>query len=220
MRIIMWATAVVFVALIALLIIFKPAEKPVELNYDNAPLLGSADAPVKLAEFGDFKCPACQYFTLNVMPEIQEKYIDTGKVSLSFFNYTIISADSNTAALAAQSVYHQSNEEFWKYYEALYRNQPDESLAWATTDYLVDLAKSLELDIDYDKLRSDIENKTYQDEIDEQNKLARSEQFPGTPAVLVNGERLDDSVSLDPKKFLERIEKAVADAEKESAENA
>ncbi|RUS48470.1 thioredoxin domain-containing protein [Cohnella sp. AR92] len=217
MRVIMWSTAAVFVALIAIVVIFKPDPKPVALNYEGAPLLGSEDAPVKLAEFGDFKCPACRYFTLSVLPEIQEKYIDTGKVSLSFFNYPIISADSTTAALAAQSVYHQSNEEFWKYYEELYNKQPDESIAWATTDYLVDLAKSLDLKIDYDKLRSDIENKTYQSEIDEQNKLAQKEQFPGTPAVLVDGKRLDDSVSLDPKKFLERIEKAVNDAAKENA---
>ncbi|WP_168735793.1 DsbA family protein [Cohnella fermenti] len=212
MRIIMWATAAAFVVLIALLIIFKPADKPLALDYDNAPLLGSEDAPVKLAEFGDFKCPACQYFTLNVLPEIQEKYIDTGKVSLSFFNYTIITG-SGPAALAAQSVYHQNNDAFWTYYEALYKNQPDESIDWATTDYLVDLAKSLELDIDYDLLKSDIDNKTYQDVIDKQNNLARSEQFPGTPAVLVDGERLDDSVSLDPAKFLQRIEEAVAAAE-------
>jgi len=216
-RILVWTTAVVFVALIAAVIIFKPKEAPVAIDYDNVPTMGSADAKVKIAEFGDFKCPTCQYFSLNLLPEIKKDYIDTGLVSLSFLNYTIIWQDSNDAALAAQSVYHQNKDEFWKYYDALYRKQqPQEHEVWATPEFLTEVARSEGIKVDYDKLKADIENKTYQDEVDAQNKLARSKNFPGTPTVLINGERLDDEHALNLDKLKAKIDEALKEANVET----
>jgi len=213
-RILVWTTAVVFVALIAAILIFKPKEAPVAIDYDNVPTMGSADAKVKIAEFGDFKCPTCQYFSLSLLPEIKKDYIDTGLVSLSFLNYTIITpeADSTTAALAVQSVYHQNKDEFWKFYDAIYRNQQDERTIWATSDFLVELARSEGIKVDYDKLKSDIDNKTYLNEVNAQNKLARSKNFPGTPTVLINGERLDDEHALNLDKLKAQIDKALKEA--------
>lgn len=46
----------------------------------NAPILGSATAPVTMVEFTDFQCPYCRQFHAEVFPEIRKQYIDTGKV--------------------------------------------------------------------------------------------------------------------------------------------
>ncbi|MBB6729690.1 DsbA family protein [Cohnella zeiphila] len=207
-----WSTAVVFVALIVLLFVFRPDGESISIDYDHVPTIGSTDAKVKLAEFGDFKCPTCQMFAQNIMPEIQKDYIDKGQVSLSFLNYMIISpqADSYTAALAAQSVYHQNKDEFWKYYEAIYNNQQDERTLWATADKLVQIAKDAKLNIDFDKLRQDIDNETYQDEVLDQTSLASSKQFPGTPTILLNGKRLTDDQALNINNLKAEIDKALA----------
>jgi len=126
-------------------------------------------------------------------------YVDKGLVSFYYMNYLIISpeTDSNTAALAAQAVYHQNNEEFWKYYHVLYDNQPqyasheDELKEWATPEYLVELAHQAKLDIDYDKLAKDIAEKTYQKEVDEQMQIARSLRITSTPTLYINGQKLE-----------------------------
>lgn len=213
-RILIWSTAVVVVALIVFAFVFQPKPKPIAIDYNQVPTLGSADAKVKLAEFGDFKCPTCQAFSLSILPEIEKEYVDKGLVSISFLNYPIIYQDSYTAALAGQAVYHQNKDEFWKYYNALYQNQkPEEQQVWATPDYLVDIAKQAGLSIDFDKLKSDIENETYADEVDSQDKLATDHRFPGTPTVLLNGVQLSDKQALNADNLKAEIDKALKKAE-------
>ncbi|CAM4039880.1 thioredoxin domain-containing protein [Cohnella lubricantis] len=214
-KILVWSTVVVVVALIVFAFVFQPKPKPIAIDYDQVPTLGSADAKVKLAEFVDFKCPTCQAFSLSILPEIKKDYVDKGLVSISFLNYPIISpeSDSTYAALAAQSVFHQNEDEFWKYYDALFQNQQDERTTWATPEYLVNLAKNLKLQIDYDTLKSDIDNQTYKDEVDAQYELASSHRFPGTPTVLLNGVQLTDKQALDTDRLKAEIDKALKEAE-------
>ncbi|GGD63097.1 DsbA family protein [Paenibacillus nasutitermitis] len=194
MQIIMWTTGVCFIAIIAIAIIFQPKAKPLEVAYDQLPVMGQADAPVKIVEFGDYKCPSCKYFAEQIMPQLKADYIDTGKASLYFMNDTIIWEDSTTAALAAQAVFHQSNDEFWKYYEALFKNQQaDEHAVWATPDFLTELAKSNEIKVDYDKLRTDIENQTYLDEVKQHTNFAqRDAKVTATPTLLINGVKFEN----------------------------
>jgi protein-disulfide isomerase len=47
-------------------------------------VLGSADAPITLIEYASVTCPACAAWHTEILPEMQEKYIDTGKVRLVF----------------------------------------------------------------------------------------------------------------------------------------
>lgn len=99
-------------------------------------------------------------------------YIDQGKVAFYFMNLSFIGPDSYTAALAAQSVYHQDNELFWTYLDTIFKNQGDEQEEWATADFLVNVAKQENLSIDYDLLKKDIEEMTYKSEVDAHNAKA------------------------------------------------
>ncbi|WHS32551.1 DsbA family protein [Brucella sp. NM4] len=45
---------------------------------------GKADAPVTIIEYASLTCPHCAEFTINTLPKIKEKYIDTGKARLIF----------------------------------------------------------------------------------------------------------------------------------------
>ncbi|WP_276355964.1 DsbA family protein [Cohnella caldifontis] len=213
-RVMVWSATGLFAVLIAALIVFWPKPGPMTFDYGSYPTLGSADAKVKLMEFGDFKCPTCKYFSEDIMSKIKTEYIDTGKVSLSFQNWTIIWDDSYTAALAGLSVFHQNKDEFWKFYDVMYLNQkPEEKVIWATTDYLVDLAKQAGVNVDYDKLRQDIDQQTYADELDGQNAYARKHNFTGTPTVILNGEKLDDDTALSYDNFKKAIDKALQESE-------
>lgn len=218
-RIWVWSTVVVVVAIIALAIIFRPKPEDLNFNYESLPTIGQADAPVKLVEFGDFKCTVCKAFSESIYPQLKKDFIDTGKVSLSFMNFTIISpnADSRTAALAAQAVYHQSNDEFWKFYHAVFENQGAENAEWATSDFLVQLARDQKLNLDFDRLKQDIDKATYKSEVDKQIKTARDNNFTGTPTIVLNGRKLSDSQALTYNNLKAEIEKALQEQGQASA---
>lgn len=171
--------------------------KPVEFNYSELPRLGKEDAPVKIVEFGDFKCPACAQFTGVIKPQIVQEYVNQDKAAFYFVNMAFIGADSTTASLAALSVYHQNSDAFWTYYDALYTNQGEEKKEWATTDFLVSLAQKENLPIDFDLLRKDIEDKTYYSELQSDIKLAKDADVTSTPTVFVNGLKVEEPFNIE-----------------------
>ncbi|MWV45622.1 thioredoxin domain-containing protein [Paenibacillus sp. HJL G12] len=213
MKRVIWITGACIVVLVVLLLVIKPNSAKGDFDYSALPVLGNPDAPVKIVEMGDYKCPSCQYFTQAVSPELQKDYIDTGKAALYFMNYLIISpdADSMTAALAAQSVFHQNKDEFWKYYDAIYKNQGDETTEWATPDFLVNLARTENIKVDYDKLRKDIDDKTYKKEVESHNETARSLHVMSTPTLFVNGEKASEKASMDYTELKPFIESKLAE---------
>ncbi|KQO04318.1 DsbA family protein [Paenibacillus sp. Leaf72] len=180
--------------------------KPFEFDYAAMPVQGSVDAPVKIVEFGDYKCPVCRDFSQQIKPQLEKDYIETGKASFYFANYSFIGKDSVTAALAAEAVYQQNNDAFWTYNQAIYDNQQNENIEWATPEHLVQLAKDAKLPIDFDLLKSDIENKTYQKQVDRDNSLVRPLNIGGTPTVFINGKAVS---SLDYATLKSTIEAAL-----------
>jgi len=221
-RILVWSLSAGLVAVIVLLAIFWPKPAPLALDYGKMPTIGSSDAKVKLVEFGDYKCPVCARFSQEIMSKIKTEFVDTGKISFSYQNWTIISpdADSFTAAMAGQAIYHQSNEAFWKFNDAMFKNQnPNEHQIWATEDYILNLAKQEGLEIDFDLLKQDLESRKYAGEVNSQNSFARKKNFTGTPTVLINGERLSDSVALDYNNLKAAIEAALQKADAETTES-
>lgn len=46
--------------------------------------LGDADAPVTVVEYASFTCPHCANFHDQVLPQIKENYVETGKVQFVY----------------------------------------------------------------------------------------------------------------------------------------
>lgn len=190
------------------------ANKVYDIDYTGMPMKGNADAPVKIVEFGDYKCPVCQYFAQNVTPQLEKDFIDTGKAALYFANYSFIGPDSTTAALAAEAVQQQGGDEaFWTYYKTIYDNQKDEKTNWATSDYLVQLAKDAKLSIDFDKLKKDIDDKTYQSEVNKDNASVGPLNVTGTPTLFING--VQYTGNLDYASIKAAVDEAVNNVNKE-----
>ncbi|WP_083204937.1 thioredoxin domain-containing protein [Bacillus sp. FJAT-27264] len=173
------------------------AAEPTSFNYSELPRLGKEDAPVKIVEFGDFKCPACAQFTGLIKPQIVKELVEPGKASFYFVNMAFIGPDSETASLAALSIYHQNADEFWKFFDAVYANQGDENAKWATEDYLVGLAEKEKLNIDLELLRKDIKERTYYDELQRDIKTASGAGVNNTPTIFINGVKSAEPFNFD-----------------------
>jgi protein-disulfide isomerase len=211
MRLVMLTViAVIAVAAIVLAIIqANQPKKGFPFDYASQPTIGQANAPIKMVEFGDFKCPVCKNFADNIYPQLKKDFIDTGKVQLSFINFSFIKG-STPAAIAAEAVYHQNKEAFWPYYDAIYKNQQDENVDWATSDFLTNLAKTGKLPIDYDLLKKDIDGQVYAKDVAADNNIATRTKIGGTPAIFINGFEIPLKEVLDYTQFKAVIEKELS----------
>ncbi|WP_257348332.1 DsbA family protein [Pseudalkalibacillus decolorationis] len=168
----------------------QSANNDVEVNYEGQPSIGEEDAPVKIVEFADFKCPACAQFEAEVYPQIKADFIDTGKAELFMVNKPFLAPDSKIAASVGEAVYAQDEKAFWKYYDVVFKNQGSEQEAWATEEFLIGLIEKNIKGIDTEQLKKDLEANKFEDEIETDIKM--SNQVQSTPTIIINGKMIEN----------------------------
>ncbi len=183
----------------------KNQKKP-QIDYSSQPSLGNSNAPVKIAEFGDYRCIYCKQFEETIFPQIKKDYIDTGKVQFFFINYTILGDGSQLAANAGEAVYRQDPVAFWDFHKALYEAQGSEDKQWVTKDLLTNIAKQTVPSLDVKKFQASLDNRAYQSDVVSDYNMGQKIGMQGTPGLYVNGKSVSP---LDYGKIQAAIESAV-----------
>lgn len=161
--------------------------KPVYINTKNQPTIGNPKAKIHFVIFEDLKCHNCMRYNVELLPAIEKKYIQTGKITYTVINVAFING-SMPAANAARCVYAQNKKLFFPYVKNIYDNQPPESENWATIPNLVNLAKDIP-GINKKKLSQCIYKSPYTQFI--KNNLKIGSKLMGgvvaTPTLYING---------------------------------
>ncbi|MFT4040534.1 MAG: DsbA family protein [Thermomicrobiales bacterium] len=110
----------------------------------NGAMLGTADAPVQIVEWGDYQCPACGQLARGIAPRVISEYVVPGKASFEFRNFAFLGPESQRAAAAANCA--EAQGAFWPYHDTLYVNQHGENQGAFTDERLKAIADSLSLD--------------------------------------------------------------------------
>jgi protein-disulfide isomerase len=152
------------------------------LLQQGAPFLGKPSAPLTIIEFGDFQCPFCDRFAKDTEPQINQTYIQTGKVNMIFKHFTIYGPDSITAAIASQCANDQGK--FWNFYELLYKNQGAVNSGWANKDNLKKFASQIG-GLDTQKFNSCLDSGKYISLVRNDLAFATSLGLQGTPAFII-----------------------------------
>lgn len=84
-------------------------------------VIGDAQAPITIIEYGDFLCPICKRFFDTTGPELKRQYIDTGKAKLDFRVETHIGEGSVNLGEAAYCAAEQGK--FVEFHDYAYANQ-------------------------------------------------------------------------------------------------
>lgn len=166
-----------------------------EFSTEDRPFLGSSDAPVQMAVFEDFACPACRNFKTQVSPSIIQEFVQSGDV-LYFhadFPIPVDSTWSYAVPSAAWAIYDEAgNDAFWTFTSRIYQYQNSYSY-----DLIEDVAEAVgqEVETDVEDLastaRSAAEDETYRDQLDDERNLAEEWGVTGTPTVIVGDEQID-----------------------------
>ena len=167
-----------------------------------SPILGNPNAPITLVEFGDYQCHFCNVYFENTEHEIIENFVDTGKVRILFKDFTIIGADSVSAAHTAHCAGEQ--EKFWEYHDVLYNNWNGENNGWASNDNLLIFANEIGLDIN--KLKECNADGRYKSVIEASNDDARLLGLTGTPAFfIISNNDVQKIIGAQPYEVFENI---------------
>jgi protein-disulfide isomerase len=78
-------------SLLAVSVFTKYSYSSQDLLSDNMrkQFIGSKNAPIKIKEYFSLTCGHCANFHLKTLPQLKERYIDTGKVQLEFIDYPL-----------------------------------------------------------------------------------------------------------------------------------
>jgi len=151
---------------------------------------GDSNAPAIIDLFGDFQCPACQYFSDNIEPLIIEYLVKPGKARLVFHNYPFIDGDgasnggeSDQAANASMCANEQGK--FWEMKDVIFANWNGENQGNLNNRRLTAMAESINLDMD--AFSACFSDNKYRAEIQADFDYGQELGVSGTPSVFVNG---------------------------------
>ncbi len=164
----------------------------VEVSEDDDPVKGDLSAPITIIEFSDFQCPYCAKFYTDTLPQLEQEYIDTGKVKIVYrdFPLTNIHPLATPAALAAECANEQ--DKFWEYHNILFEKQDE----WVNIgeDKLKEYAT--EIGLNEEQFNSCLDSEKYKDEVLADLDDGASAGVTGTPAFFVNGRMLSGAQPL------------------------
>lgn len=111
----------------------------IDMNAVKTPrIMGSPDAPVKIIEFASLTCSHCAHFHKDILPQLKEKYIDKGLVSIEFKEFPLNAAALDASILARCLPL----DKYEAYISLLFKTQDD----WtAQPDYITTLKQNAKL---------------------------------------------------------------------------
>jgi protein-disulfide isomerase len=151
---------------------------------DSDPVLGRDDAPVTVVVFGDYRCGYTEKFFEELLPQLKEAYIDTGKVRLV---YKQISDEEESRIEAEASLCAHDQGKFWPFVSLLF----DKKEEWGrgeneTFDEYVN-----ELGLDEDEFSACLKNNAHRTQIEQDFDEGKRLGVSGTPTFFINSLKVE-----------------------------
>jgi protein-disulfide isomerase len=160
-----------------------PAQPPTTaVSADDDAVKGDPNAPVTIIEFSDYECPFCAKFYAQTLPELDEKYIKTGKVKLVYRDFPL--GNHRYAQKAAEAA--ECAGEQGKYYE-MHDKLFDNGVTGGVDEYKI---FAEEIGLDTEEFNECLDNGKMESEVKKDLQDGIAAGVDGTPAFFVNGIRV------------------------------
>jgi protein-disulfide isomerase len=183
LRLIITAGVIAVIIVVVVTILWSESSRVPSLSaarLASDPSLGSPSAKVTIIEYGDFGCPTCRgWEQAGVLKQVVAAYGD--QVYFVWRDYPVITAQSPQAAEAGQCAFDQGK--FWQYHDLLYAKAPALSIS--------DLKSyTAQLGLNTAQFNQCLDSEQDKAKIDQSMAEARGYGFIGTPAFVVNGQKI------------------------------
>lgn len=172
---------------------------------DDLPYIGKANAPLTMAYWSDYQCPFCKRFEVDVMPTLVKDYVDTGKLKIVFMDFAFLGPDSTAAAHYKHAMWELYPAKFFEWNEAMYKAQDQEHGGFGNEASILKLAASIP-GVDTAKLKARVASKsTDYDKIMAANQAeAAKVGIQGTPGFVIGKQSIEGAQPLP--QFIAAIE--------------
>lgn len=147
-------------------------------------VMGKADAPNVLVEYASATCDHCRNFHMTVLPELKEKFIDTGRLKLVFREFPL-----DQAALAAFMLARCApDDKYFPLVDMFFRRQQ----VWTKGDKAAELFRITQMaGFTPDAFNACLGRKDYAAIISQSARVAATKLgMKGTPTLFLNGRML------------------------------
>jgi protein-disulfide isomerase len=154
-------------------------------------VLGSEKAPVTIIEYASMTCPHCAHFSATTFPELQKRYIDTGKVRFIFREFPLDALAAAGFMLARCA----GNDKFMPIVETLFAKQAD----WVVREPIEPL-KSIAKQFGFteESFNQCLANQKVLNAIEEvRDRAVKKLGVNSTPTFFVNGKKLVGDVTME-----------------------
>jgi protein-disulfide isomerase len=172
-------------------------------------VLGKPRAKVTLVEFGDLQCPVCKGYSEEILPDLFESEVRSGKAKIEFRNFTIIGEESIPAGAAALAAGRQGRA--WSFIELFYRNQGREDSGYVTDAFLNAVAKGAGVP-DLARWKRERSESSALAQVHRTTAEAEGLGFTGTPSFAVEGPRTSGLKTLGTPGSAGALEEAIEEA--------
>lgn len=160
--------------------ILLPTPRPADVPREGT-TLGSPDAPLTIVEYSDFLCPFCTRAALEIVPQIEEEYVMTGKVKLVWKQFPLPQLHGEAAIVAAEASECAAEQNaFWEYHDALFLNNERVPFNIENLERFAE-----ELGLDSEAFNACLDEGRYTDKVADNYDEARRRGITGTPAFFV-----------------------------------
>lgn len=172
--------------------ISTPAPAPksdwnVEAPYETDVVIGSADAPVTVVEYGSLTCPHCADFQLKKFESFKTEWIDSGKVKFVFRQFPI----DQSAMAAAALVHCLPMDEQHAAINGMYGSIKEWAVGDLKSTIPAQIGKVLGRDVTFEKdFKSCVSAEGFQQIVLKPAFDGMQNGIAATPTFFVNGEKL------------------------------
>jgi protein-disulfide isomerase len=154
-------------------------------------MIGSDKAPVTIIEYASMTCPHCAHFSEETFPELQKRYIDTGKVRYTLRTFPLDALAAAGFMLARCA----GKDKYMPMVETLFAKQPD----WVVKEPLPPLEEiAKQFGFTDESFKACLANQKVLDGIQAvRDHAVEKLGVNSTPTFFINGKKLVGDVSID-----------------------
>jgi protein-disulfide isomerase len=154
-------------------------------------VMGDAKAPITMIEYASLTCPHCAHFNTTVLPDLEKKWVATGKVKLIYRDFPL----DQIATKAAQLAECAGNDKYYAVLDMIFRGQGN----WAVAqDPIAELSKSLRIaGMGENEVKACLANDAVATGVINDYRGGETLGVNSTPTIFVNGEQFKGGRSIE-----------------------